>query len=364
MAEREWILLNPGPANTTPSVRAALVMPDLCHREPECFDMMRRCRENLVRLAGAGVDWTAVLFTGSGTAAVEAAICAAVPADGTLVVVNNGVYGDRMLRIARAHGIPTVAVAGDIFAPVRAAEVEAALVAHPTATHVAVVHHETTTGLLNPVADIARAAARHGRRLVVDAMSSLFGETLDVAQDGIDFVTASANKCLQGIPGVSFVLARRTALDAVRGRPPRSVYLDLHAHFASQEQDNTPFTPAVQVLHAMEQALVELAREGLAQRIARYAENARVLREGMARLGVEALGAPAARSSILTTFRLPPGLAYEPLHDAMKRRGYIIYAGQGDIRSYAFRVSNMGTLTPKDMEGVVAAFEEAIAELR
>jgi 2-aminoethylphosphonate-pyruvate transaminase len=364
MAEREWILLNPGPANTTPSVRAALVMPDLCHREPECFDMMRRCRENLVRLAGAGVDWTAVLFTGAGTAAVEAAICAAVPADGTLVVVNNGVYGDRMLRIARAHGIPTVAVAGDIFAPIRAAEVEAALVAHPTATHVAVVHHETTTGLLNPVADIARAAARHGRRLVVDAMSSLFGETLDVAQDGIDFVTASANKCLQGIPGVSFVLARRTALDAVRGRPPRSVYLDLHAHFASQEQDNTPFTPAVQVLHAMEQALVELAREGLAQRIARYAENARALREGMARLGVEALGAPAARSSILTTFRLPPGLAYEPLHDAMKRRGYIIYAGQGDIRSYAFRVSNMGTLTPKDMEGVVAAFEEAIAELR
>ena len=364
MAEREWILLNPGPANTTPSVRAALVMPDLCHREPECFDMMRRCREGLVRLAGAGADWTAVLFTGSGTAAVEAAICAAVPADGTLVVVSNGVYGDRMLRIARAHGIPTVAVAGDIFAPIRAADVEAALVAHPTATHVAVVHHETTTGLLNPVADIARAAARHGRRLVVDAMSSLFGETLDVTQDGIDFVTASANKCLQGIPGVSFVLARRTALDAVRGRPPRSVYLDLHAHFASQEQDNTPFTPAVQVLHAMEQALVELAREGLAPRIARYAENARVLREGMARLGFEALGAPAGRSSILTTFRLPPGIAYEPLHDAMKRRGYIIYAGQGDIRSYAFRVSNMGTLTPKDMEGVVAAFEEAIAELR
>ena len=364
MAEREWILLNPGPANTTPSVRAALVMPDLCHREPECFEMMRRCRENLVRLAGAGADWTAVLFTGSGTAAVEAAICAAVPADGTLVVVNNGVYGDRMLRIARAHGIPTVAVAGDIFAPIRAADVEAALVAHPTATHVAVVHHETTTGLLNPVADIARVAFRHGRRLVVDAMSSLFGETLDVTRDGIDFVTASANKCLQGIPGVSFVLARRTALDAVRGRPPRSVYLDLHAHFASQEQDNTPFTPAVQVLHAMEQALVELAREGLAPRIARYAENARVLREGMARLGFEALGAPAGRSSILTTFRLPPGIAYEPLHDAMKRRGYIIYAGQGDIRSYAFRVSNMGTLTPKDMEGVVAAFEEAIAELR
>jgi 2-aminoethylphosphonate-pyruvate transaminase len=364
MAEREWILLNPGPANTSASVREALVMPDLCHREPECFEMMRRCREAIVRLAGGGADWTSVLFTGSGTAAVEATICAAVPAGGTLLVVDNGVYGDRMLKIAGAHGIATVAVRGDIFTPVRPADVEVALVAHPEASHVAVVHHETTTGLLNPVAELARVAERHGRRLVVDAMSSLFGESLDLGQPAIDFVTASANKCLQGIPGVSFVLARRRALAELEGRAARSVYLDLHGHFASQERDNTPFTPAVQVLHAMEQALAELAEEGLERRIARYADNARVLRAGMARLGIEALGTPAGRSNILTTFRLPTGIGYDALHDAMKRRGYIIYAGQGDIRTYAFRVSNMGTLTPKDMDGVVAAFEEAIAELR
>jgi 2-aminoethylphosphonate-pyruvate transaminase len=364
MAEREWILLNPGPANTSATVREALVMSDLCHREPECFEMIRRCREAIVRLAGGGAEWTAVLFTGSGTAAVEAAICAAVPSERTLLVVDNGVYGDRMLKIARAHGIGALAVRSDIFTPVRPADVEAALVAHPEVSHVAVVHHETTTGLLNPVADIARIAHGHGRRLVVDAMSSLFGEPLDLAQDGIDFVTASANKCLQGIPGVSFVLARRAALDALKTSPPRSVYLDLYGHFVSQEADNTPFTPAVQVLHAMEQALTELAEEGPARRMARYAENARVLRAGMARLGFQALGTPDGRSNILTTFRLPPGVGYEALHDAMKRRGYIIYAGQGDIRTYAFRVSNMGTLTPKDMEGVVAAFEEAIAELR
>ena len=364
MAEREWILLNPGPANTSPSVRDALVMPDLCHREPECFEMIRRCRDAIVRLAGGGGEWTAVLFTGSGTAAVEATICGAVPPERALLVVDNGVYGDRMLKIARAHGISAVAVRSDMFTPVRPADVEAALVAHPEVSHVAVVHHETTTGLLNPVAEVARVAHAHGRRLIVDAMSSLFGEPLDLAQEGIDFVTASANKCLQGIPGVSFVLARRRALDALEGRAPRSVSLDLYGHFASQEQDNTPFTPAVQVLHAMEQALAELTEEGPAQRIARYADNARVLRAGMARLGVEALGAPEGRSNILTTFRLPPGVRYEALHDAMKRRGYIIYAGQGDIRTYAFRVSNMGTLTPKDMAGVVAAFEEAIAELR
>ena len=363
MADREWILLNPGPANTTATVRAALVMPDLCHREPEYFEMMRRCRAEITRLAGCGEDWTTVLFTGSGTAAVEAAICSAVPADRALLVVDNGVYGDRMLKIARAHAITAYAVRSDIFTPVSARDVEMALAVHPDVSHVAVVHHETTTGLLNPVTEIARVAHRLGRRMIVDAMSSLFGEPLDVSQEPLDFVTASANKCLQGVPGVSFVLARRAALQALRGRAPRSVYLDLHAHFATQEQDNTPFTPAVQVLHAMQQALAELAQEGVKYRVARYAENARVLREGLACLGLEILVAPDGRSNILTTFRLPPGVAYDALHDALKGRGYVIYAGQGDLRAYAFRVANMGTLTPCDMAGVVRAFADAFAEL-
>ncbi len=363
MPEREWILLNPGPANTTPTVRQALVMPDLCHREPEFFRIMQGCRRRLVRMAGGGSDWTAILFTGSGTAAVEAAICSVVLSDRALLVVNNGVYGERMLRIARAHGIRAEALTYDTVTPVAPADVERALRADAGISHVAVVHHETTTGLLNPVSDVARVAAGQGRRVVVDAMSSLFGEPLTLNQDGLDIVTASANKCLGGIPGVSFVLARRAAVEALAGRPARSVYLDLHGHWSQQEADNTPFTPAVQVLHAMEQALVELEREGVAARIARYAENARVLREGMARLGFDILVPEGARSSILTTFRLPPGLAYEPLHDAMKRRGYVIYAGQGDIRRYAFRVANMGTLTPLDIKGVLDAFTASRLEL-
>src|SRR5437870_3876864 len=358
MGDREWILLNPGPANTTATVRAALVMPDLCHREPEYFDMMRRCRTEVTRLAGCGTDWTTVLFTGSGPAALEAATCSAVPADRAPLVVAHGLYGARPPQIARAHGIAAYSVRSDIFTPVRAADVEAALAAHPEVSHVALVHHETTTGLLNPVAEIARGVQRQGRRVIVDAMSSLFGEPLDVCQEPLDFVTSSANKCLQGVPGVSFVLARRSALEALRGRAPRSVYLDLHSHFATQEQDNTPFTPAVQVLHAMEQAL-----EGLSRRVARYAENARVLRDGLGRLGLEILVAPEGRSNILTTFRLPSGVAYDALHDTLKRRGYIIYAGQGDLRTYAFRVANMGTLTPREMIGVVRAFAAAFAEL-
>jgi 2-aminoethylphosphonate-pyruvate transaminase len=360
---REWVLLNPGPANTSPRVKQALLTPDLCHREPEFFEVMRECRERLARVAGAAPAFGAVLFTGSGTAAVEATLASAVPEGRALLVVNNGVYGDRMLRIARAHRIPAEALTYDFTMPVPLADIARALREHPEISHVAVVHHETTTGLLNPVEAIADVAAATGRRVIVDAMSSLFGEPLDVAREGVDYVTASANKCLQGIPGVSFVLARRTALEALQGRPARSVYLDLLNHWTTQEQDNTPFTPAVQVLHAMREALLELEEEGRAARIARYAENCRVLRRGMAALGFDILVPEGARSNILTTFRLRPGLTYDALHDAMKRRGYVIYAGQGEIRTYAFRVSNMGTLTPKDMRAVVTAFAECLAEL-
>jgi 2-aminoethylphosphonate-pyruvate transaminase len=357
------VLLNPGPANTSARVRQALLTPDLCHREPEFFDVMRDCRERLVRVAECADSFAAVLFTGSGTAAVEAALCAAVPPDRAVLVVVNGVYGERLVRMAAAHGIPAQVLRYDVTTPVSVAAVEAALDAHPEVSHVAVVHHETTTGLLNPVADVARVTAGMGRRVLVDAMSSLFGEPLQIDADGLDFVMASANKCLQAVPGVSFVLGRRRALEALKGRSPRSVYLDLYHHYVTQEADNTPFTPAVQVLHAMREALVELEKEGVAARIARYAENARVLRAGLGGLGFEIVVPEGARSNVLTTFRLLPGLTYDALHDAMKRRGYIIYAGQGEIRTYAFRVANMGTLTPRDMAEVVTAFAAVLDEL-
>src|SRR3989338_4443592 len=210
-----------------------------------------------------------------------------------------------MVRIARAHRIPVEVVAYDIFTPVAPADVDRLLAARPDVTHVALIHHETTTGVLNPVGETAGGAPRHGRRVIVDAMSSLFGEPLDLGLPALDFVMASANKCLQGVPGVAFVLGRRSALEGLAGRPPRSVYLDVHNHWTLQERDNPPFTPAVQVLHAMEQALVELEAETVPARIARYAENARVLREGMAGLGLGILVPEGARSSILTTFPLP-----------------------------------------------------------
>src|SRR5262249_43103455 len=204
---------------------------------------------------------------------------------------------DRLARIARVHGIPAEVLTYDITTPVRPSDVETALQARTDLSHVAVVHHETTTGLLNPVMDVARVAARARRRVPIGAMSSLFRERLDVDADGVDFVMASANKCLQAVPGIAFVLGRRSAIEALASEPPRSVYLDLHGHYATQERDNTPFTPAVQELHAMRQALVELEAEGAERRSARYAENARALRGGRPALGVQSQAPQAARDN-------------------------------------------------------------------
>ncbi len=361
---KQYILLNPGPACTTQTVRQALVTPDLCHREPEFFEVMRRVREEIAALAGGGTDWATVIFSGSGTAAVEAAVTSVVPPDRTLLVIDNGVYGDRIAQMAGAARIPHRVLKYAWTEPPRAADVDQALADDPSISHLAVIHHETTTGLLNPVQDLAAVCRRHGREIIVDAMSSFAGEPLDVRADGIDYMVSSSNKCLQGMPGLSFVVARRACLETLARIPARSVYLNLYNQWKAEEADNTPFTPAIQIFFALQQAIEETCAEGLEHRFRRYRECARTLRAGAEALGLEMIVAPEWRSHTLTSFRLPAGVTYDGLHAAMKERGYIIYAGQGNLKSWAFRIANLGTLMPGDMEGVVTALGESFTELK
>jgi 2-aminoethylphosphonate-pyruvate transaminase len=242
--------------------------------------------------------------------------------------------------------------------------VDRAFAADPSLSHLAVVHHETTTGLLNPIEELAAVCKKHGRSLIVDAMSSFAGEPIIVRDLGIDYLISSSNKCLQGMAGLSFVVARRTALEGLVSVPPRSVYLNLYNQWKAEEGDNTPFTPAIQVFFALQQAIIETREEGLDNRCRRYREAAAALREGMEALGLQIIVAPEWRSNTLTTFRLPEGVGYDALHDAMKRRGYVIYAGQGDLKTWAFRIANLGTLTSDDLRQVVAAVKASIEELR
>ncbi|MGE0386714.1 MAG: 2-aminoethylphosphonate aminotransferase [Gammaproteobacteria bacterium] len=356
------LLLNPGPVNLTERVRHALLNPDLCHREPEFSELQARIRAGLVAVHGLPSErYTAVLMTGSGTAAVEAMLTTLMSADGRLLVLENGVYGERMSNIARIHGIGHARLShawGDSIEPDR---VGAALDADPSLTHVAVVHHETTTGRLNDLAAIGAACRARGRPMLVDAVSSFGAEILDCDAWNIQACAATANKCLHAVPGTSFVVARRADLE--RDDPPaRSLYLDLRGYLRNQDAGGTPFTQSVQTFYALDEALRELAEAGgAAERRAHYARLQGIVREGMQALGIAAL-IPAAESSVvLSAYRLPAGLPYRALHDRLKARGFVIYAGQGSFAESIFRVSTMGAIVEADMHRFVDAMSAIVS---
>ena len=361
---RERVLLNPGPAVVSDRIHRAVAGPDLCHREPEYSEMFIRIREKLFRVAGVNDDWELALIAGSGTAAMEAMTGASVRAGRRLLICRNGVYGDRLATIADRLGIQTVAVRASQTQPIDPAAVGAALDADPTIDAVAVVHHETTTGLLNPVHEIAAEARARGVRAIVDAISSLGAEELDLADSGIDMVACTSNKCLHGLPGTSFVLlspeGAARAADAAR----RSLYLDIAGYLEAQKKSTVPFTPAVPAVYGLEAALDELLDEGLAHRHESYRARVVLLDEAFERLGLEPLVAARNRSSSVRSLRLPEGVSYENLHDAVKRDGYVIYAGLGEAAKTSFRVCTFGALENEVLAGFIESLDRALVEAK
>jgi 2-aminoethylphosphonate-pyruvate transaminase len=356
------VLLNPGPVNVSERVRRALLGPDLCHRERDFGDLLTRVRQKLLAFAGVPAsDYGAVCFTGSGTAAMEAATISAVSPGRKLLVLSNGVYGERIAQIAEIAGIPTTVLRSPWTMRPDLAAADAELARDASIEVVACIHHETTTGLINPMREVGALCRNHGRTLLVDSVSGLGGEALDCVRDGVGIVIGTANKCLQGQPGVSFVLATRRELDRMSGIKPRSLYLDLARTFARQERGEVTFTPAVQIFYALEAALDEVLEEGVANRIARYAQRALELRTGFARLGLESLLPKEFLSNTITTLLQPAHVSYDFLHDELKRAGFIIYAGLGGLDRDVFRVANMGEITAADTARFLAELERLLA---
>jgi 2-aminoethylphosphonate-pyruvate transaminase len=353
---RPMRLLNPGPVTLSERVRRSLLQPDLCHRESEFYDLQDEARGALLQTYGLDPEtWAAVLITASGTAAVESMVAALVPESGRLLTVENGVYGERIAEICALYRIPHERLRGDWLQAPDLEAVGAALDrAAPRFTHLATVHHETTTGRLNDLRALATLCRERGVALLVDAVSSFGAETLDFADPSLAAVAATANKCLHGVPGVSFVVVRRSALgQAAR----RTHYLDLERMARLQDARDTPFTPAVQACYALVEALREFhAQGGRAARYRRYHALAEQTRTGLAALGIE-MAIPVAESSVvLRAYRLPRGLDYQALHDGLKARGFVIYAGQRALSRTLFRISTMGNLFPSDIEELIDGF--------
>ena len=355
------VLLNPGPVNVSERVRQALLGPDMCHRERDFGELLTRVRGKLCDFVGVPrADFGAVCFTGSGTAAMEAATISVVTPGRKMLVLSNGVYGERIAQIADIAGIPTVILRSKWTERPDLAATEAALLADPLIEVVAAIHHETTTGLINPLPALGALCKKHGKTLLIDSISGMGGEPLDCVRDHIGVVIGTANKCLQGQPGVAFVVARKDELARMAGYKARSLYLDVARTYARQEKGEVTFTPAVQIFYALEAALDEVLEEGVPHREARYARRAAELRAGMAKLGFERLLPDALLSNTITTFLQPADVSYDTLHDELKKVGFIIYSGLGGLDVDVFRIANMGDLTADDMARFLRELERVL----
>ncbi|HEY2465615.1 MAG TPA: 2-aminoethylphosphonate aminotransferase [Steroidobacteraceae bacterium] len=351
-------LLNPGPVTLSERVRRSMLQPDLCHRESEFFDLQDEARRRL--LATYSLDpaqWAAVLMTASGTAAVESMVAALVPKTGRLLIIENGVYGERIALICAQYGIAHERLVGDWMRPPDHAAIAAQLASQHKGsgfTHVAIVHHETTTGRLNELGALAGLCREHGAVLLVDAVSSFGAEAIDFTDPALSAVAATANKCLHGVPGAAFVIARRKHL---QNAASRTYYLDLARLARLQDERNTPFTPAVHAYYALVEALREYEQQGgRPARYDRYAALAERVRAGLAGLGIHSAIPPEDSSVVLRAYLLPAGMAYPRLHDALKADGFVIYAGQGNLSKDLFRISTMGELAATDIDRLLHSF--------
>jgi 2-aminoethylphosphonate-pyruvate transaminase len=340
--------------NLSERVRQAMLRPDLCHREPEFAGLQNGIREKLLQVYDLDPQrWAAVLLTGSGTAAVEAMVSTLVPETGKLAIIENGVYGERITKIAEIYHIPHVRLTHHWTEPIDLDALEACLKTEPGITHLAVIHHETTTGRLNSLGAVAELCKGRGIQLLVDGVSSFGAERIDFEDWGIAGCAATANKCLHGVPGTSFAIVRRDALPP-EDAPRRNLYLDLSAYCRNQDQGDTPFTQSVQTFYALDEALDELAEEGgWTERHRLYRQRMAIVREGFEGFGIQPLLAREECSVVLNAFRLPAGLSYTALHDHLKENGFVIYAGQGDFAKTLFRISTMGVIGTEDLQQLV-----------
>ena len=359
---RNYLLLTPGPLSTSESVRQAMLQ-DWCTWDKDYNEgVVTVIREQLLKLAGLDGEYTTVLLQGSGTYAVEATLSCAVRPQDKLLIVANGAYGKRMGDIARRHGLNHVLVSLKETAPVTPEAVRRALEEHPDISHLAMVHCETTTGILNPVEAVARAIRGRGLTFIVDAMSSFGGIPIDIRKLGIDFLVSSANKCIQGVPGFGFVIARRSSLSRCEG-VSRSLSLDLYDQWAEMEKGRGKwrFTSPTHVVRAFFQAVKELEDEGgVEARHDRYRENHAELVEGMRRSGFRTLLPDELQSAIITSFLYPEeDFDFQKFYEALKERGFVIYPGKIS-EAPTFRIGNIGDVFPDDFRRLA----EAVADIR
>jgi len=361
----EYTLFNPGPVNTTARVKSALVHHDMCHRDGDFSELMVSLTGKLRRIFRASSQHSVVLITGSGTAAMESAISSSVPTDRKALIIDNGAFGERILEIARLHQLNTVHLRyawGDMVDP---ADVSRAFEAHPEIEVVVMVHHETSVGLLNPIREVGALCKQHDALFVVDAVSSLGAEDLDVVRDNIDICYGSANKCLHAVSGTGFLCVSPRTWAKIEGIRPRSYYLNLKRYrYYMDELAQTPFTPAVSSYFALDAACDEFLTDGHGRRWAEYRRRNQRLRRGLQELGMAPFTRTGKESNSVVTACVPNGVTFAELYDGLKNRGFIIYGCKSVLAEKFLQIANMGNMSSQTIDALLEAMREVIAEIR
>jgi 2-aminoethylphosphonate-pyruvate transaminase len=362
---KDKILFTPGPLTTSQTVKQAMLK-DLGSRDIEFIGLIKDIRQKLVKLGQAGPDqYTAVLMQGSGTFGLEAVVSSTVPPDGKLLVIINGAYGKRLAKIASVLKIETVTLEYPENTTPDLGEVEKTLKNDDKITNVTVVHCETTTGIVNPIREIGRIVAKSGAKYFVDAMSSFGAVPINLAECGIDYLVSSANKCIEGVPGFSFILCKLNSLMETVGYA-RSVSFDILDQYKGFEKNGQfRFTPPTHTLAAFRQALEELKAEGgVPGRAERYRRNYEVLIGGMRRMGFKEYLRPENQGYIITSFLYPddPNFSFEKFYESLNQKDYVIYPGKVSDAN-CFRIGNIGRIFETDVKALLAAIAETIAEM-
>jgi 2-aminoethylphosphonate-pyruvate transaminase len=357
-------LLTPGPLTTSLSVKQAMLH-DWGSRDQAFIDMTARVREKLVAMVGARETHACVPIQGSGTFAVEATIATLLPRDGKLLVLVNGAYGQRMAAICKYLGRACATLETPEDTPNDIAALDRSLAGDAAITHVAAIHCETTSGILNPMGEVAACVKRHGRSLIIDAMSALGALPLDAAGVPFDAVVASSNKCLEGVPGIGFTIVRKDVIESCKSNS-HSLSLDLYEQWRGLEGNGQwRFTPPTHVLAALDQAIFEHEAEGGVEgRGARYAANCRALIPGMRRMGFRTLLSDNLQAPIIVTFRMPadPKFDFEKFYRGVGEHGFLIYPGKLTVAP-SFRVGCIGRLGVSEIERALQAIHATVRKL-
>lgn len=343
------VLLNPGPATTTDSVKYAQVVPDICPREYEFGDLMEFVSTELTRIVADTDNYVTTLFGGSGTAVVEAVLSSVIPAGKTVIIINNGAYGKRMCQIVETYGIDYIEFKSSSTDPVDLKLLDRVISENKKITHIAAIHNETTTGLLNNLDDLGDIAKKNNLELIVDGMSSYAAIPIDMPKQNIHYLCASSNKNIQGMAGVGFVISNIKSLEKLKDNKPRSFYLDLYSQYSNFiKTHQMRFTPPVQTLYALKQAIIEAKEEGIPNRYSRYSKSWKLLTGTLKDLGLKYLVADENHSKIITSIFMPDGIDFNEMHDYFYSKGFTIYPGKVEEFN-TFRVANIGQITSNDM---------------